>query len=163
MSLFIIVVFSILGYSKYTNSPIYIDREFRQFFNDFKNDAERHKTPLDLYQLTITFVPTLPGTVAAQCFIRTNTVEVSEELWQVLSTSQKKALIYHELGHCVLLRDHVEGGILFPSNSNAYLCPLSLMYPTVDPMDVCFDEFKDFYTEELFTNPYNQKVFPRRN
>jgi hypothetical protein len=37
------------------------------------------------------------------------------------------------------------------------------MYPTIDPMDVCFDEFEEMYVSELFTNPYNQKVFPRRN
>ena len=161
-SLAMLIIFAVLGWSRYTNSPIYVDREFRQFFNDFQNDAKRYKVQLNLYQLTISFVPSLPNSIAAQCFIRTNTVEVAEDVWQILSTSQKKALIYHELGHCLLLRDHVKDGILFPAARSDELCPVSLMHPTIDPMYSCYDEFEEMYARELFTNPYNQKVF-RRN
>jgi hypothetical protein len=158
-TLIVLTILTIMGWSKFTNSPIYVDREFRSFFNDFQNDAKRHNTFLHLSQLTISFEKTLPQDVAAHCFPKTNTVEVSAEIWQTLSTPQKKSLIYHELGHCVLLRDHVEDGILF---SDVAVCPVSLMYPTTDPMTKCFPEFEELYAKELFTNPYNQKLLPER-
>jgi hypothetical protein len=161
LSLAVVIIYSILGWSKFTNSPIYVDREFRPFFNDFKNDAKKYNVSLNLYKLRIYFVPTLPDTVAARCFLRTNTVQLAENVWQILSTAQKKALIYHELGHCLLLRDHVSDGILYPSTTSNELCPVSVMYPTIDPMIACYDEFEEMYIRELFTNPYNQKVFRR--
>jgi hypothetical protein len=154
-----VVILGVSGWSKLTNSPVYIDKEFQQFFNDFKIDAKKYNTFLHLAQLTISFVPSLQGTIAAQCFPRSNTIEVAADVWQTLSTSQKKSLIYHELGHCVLLRDHVEDGILF---SDVSICPVSIMYPTIDPMTDCFPKFKELYAEELFTNPYNQKLLPNR-
>jgi hypothetical protein len=160
-SLTMVIIFCVLGWSKFTNSPIYIDREFREFFNDFKNDAIKYKVPLDFYQLTVSFVPVLPDGVAAQCFYRTNTIEVASDIWQVLSTPQKKALLYHELGHCLLLRDHVPDTIMYPSKTSDELCPISLMHPTIDPMFSCYTEFEEMYNRELFTNPYNQKVFRR--
>jgi len=161
LSLTVVILFSILGWSKFTNSPIYVDPEFSQFFNDFKNDAKKYNVPLDLYKLRIYFVPALPDNVVGRCFAVTNTVQLSESTWQVLSTAQKKALIYHELGHCLLLRDHVSGGTPHRSTTSNELCPISVMYPTIDSMISCYYEFEEMYIRELFTNPHNQKVFRR--
>lgn len=67
-------------------------------------------------------------------------VRINEETWTPLCDLQKRALIFHELGHCILGRDH--------TTSN-----LSYMYPD---LQTC-----QFYLEnqaqldaELFSTPY---------
>jgi hypothetical protein len=59
-----------------------------------------------------------------------------------MSEYQKINLIFHELGHCVLNRDHV------PSDS-VRLCPTSFMYDTVMGTG-CIKDHYDEYIKEMF-------------
>ena len=49
---------------------------------------------------------------AAQCAISgpARIISVDENRWATLCDAQKKAVIWHELGHCVLHRDHTNDG-----------------------------------------------------
>lgn len=59
---------------------------------------------------------------------------------------RREILISHELGHCVLHRDHTEAVIGFDQ-------PASIMYPSIAPYDVqFFDANRVYYYAEL-TNP----------
>ena len=46
----------------------------------------------------------------ATCARSTGTITVDETRWADLCPLQRRALIFHELGHCVLMRDHTNDG-----------------------------------------------------
>ena len=157
MFIFIILAISIpLTISEFTNSPVFIDSEFSSFFEEFKSDAKKYNTELNLRKMMTIFSDNVGTGIAAYCLPATNTIVISSRVWQTLHTRGKKALLYHEWGHCALRRDH--------SYDNIGTCPTSLMYPTIDPMLLCYNnETEDYYNRELFINPHNYRKFYRRN
>lgn len=151
--IFLLFLIVLLAFSKALNSPLYIDPEFRSIFYQFSNDAERYKIKPDFFKLITVFDDELSFGTAAYCLPNTNTVVVSYPIYKNLSSDGKKALLYHEWGHCTLKRDHVQKTVEYKSLS----CPVSLMYPYIDPVEFCYPILEDLYTKELFTNPYNFK------
>lgn len=139
--------------SKYTNSPVYIDREFSHFFNEFNEEAKRYNVIPDYHKLTITFSNSMPPKAIGFCIPFSNTIMISPKSWQTLSTNSKKLLLFHELGHCTLKRDHAVATFFSPM-----LCPVSIMYPYITPIERCFSALKESYIRELFTNPYNLPI-----
>lgn len=69
-------------------------------------------------------------------------IEINQLYWKQLSEYQRIGLIFHELGHCVLNREHVE------SNS-VMLCPTSFMYPSV-LTNFCVEKHYQEYIKEMF-------------
>lgn len=69
-------------------------------------------------------------------------VEIDSEYWFTISELQKRHLIMHELGHCVLGRDDI------PLNS-VEVCPSSFMTAQV-MQDFCLEEYFDSYIKEMF-------------
>jgi hypothetical protein len=84
------------------------------------------------------------GTVGAcyYIFIR-EVVIVDQKWWRYASPTSRKQLIYHELGHCVLDKDHVDE--IMHGNG----CPVSLMHSYV-VSDSCFNEHEHYYLQDLF-------------
>ena len=146
-----------LSISKFYNTPIYINPTFYPYLEEFKKDSEKYKTPIDMYKLTTVFKDKLSRGIAAYCVPSTNSVVVSRESWEILSSAGKKALLYHEWAHCTLRRDHTED-----RHADKSLCPKSIMYPYITDVEYCFDNLEEEYIEELFTNPYNYEKFLRR-
>lgn len=151
-------IISVLSVSKIFNTPLYVDPEFEIIFNQFKKDAKKYNADVDLYKLTTIFNEQLPSGIAAYCLPATNTVVVSREVWQDLNDNGKEALLYHEWGHCTLKREHAED-MQIPYS----YCPISIMHPYIHPVESCYSDLRDFYVEELFTNPYNYEKIPRRD
>lgn len=154
--LLVIVAISLLR-SKYTNTPIYVHPEFHPYLESFKKDADTYKVHVDFYKM-VTVFSNMKGEspVAAYCLPATNTVVVSINTWNSIDFKTRKALLYHEWGHCLLKRDHAE-------NINySTMCPESLMFPYIDPLQRCYQLHESSYNKELFTNPYNYKTFARR-
>lgn len=141
--------------SKITNNPIYTDSEFQPYLSDFKNDAIQNKTPLNLYKLITIFSRRVDVGVAAYCIPSSKTVVISTSVWETLNEGGKKALLYHEWGHCILRREHVD------QYDYSTLCPVSIMYPFIDPLKKCYLLNQESYNRELFTNPFNFKKFSR--
>ena len=57
----------------------------------------------------------------ARCIHSTKTILVNRVFWNKISTSNKKELIYHELGHCALNLRHNDGIMkmsTFQTNNN---------------------------------------------
>jgi hypothetical protein len=69
-------------------------------------------------------------------------ISIHYAYFQNASVEQKYALVIHELGHCTLGKDHVEG---YRKNG----CPKSIMHPS-DGLFGCFFKDQDYYFRELF-------------
>lgn len=143
-------------YSKLSNRPVYTDPNFKTYLDLFEKDAKKHNVNLDLYKTITIFGIVSEESVAAYCVPNTKTIVVSKKTWNELDESSRKALLYHEWGHCILRRDHAEQINYFS------MCPESLMYPYIDPMKTCYKKYEDWYNEELFLNPLNFDKFSRR-
>lgn len=69
-------------------------------------------------------------------------IEISSEFWSRTSEDAKNALIFHELGHCVLNLDHY--GSIMPDD-----CPSSLMNHYL-PDHTCISRHWDRYMFDMF-------------
>ena len=69
-------------------------------------------------------------------------IEIDSEYWFTISELQKRNLIIHELGHCVLDRDDI------PLNS-VEICPSSFMSERI-MYDFCLEQHFDEYVKEMF-------------
>lgn len=68
----------------------------------------------------------------------TSTITVDETRWADLCELQRRALIFHELGHCVLLREHTNDGD-----------PISYMNPALRTCEY-FEQNKTALDDEMF-------------
>lgn len=122
---------------------------FESYVNTFNEEHLRYKNAeLPALQLAkISFVDDIPGPVVGRCFLRDRRIEIEKNYWKYASESMRESLIYHELGHCYLNRDHfdVQRGRV----------PVSLMN-TVLVEARHFDSFRNEYLEELFTKRTGQ-------
>lgn len=76
---------------------------------------------------------------------------IRKEWWDSESESSRRLMIFHELGHCSLGRDHNDNRI--PNKSNTMLYPESIMSSTLMSPDY-FSTYEREYYIELFTkNP----------
>jgi hypothetical protein len=75
--------------------------------------------------------------------IRWGYVEIDQTYWGEISEYQKINLIFHELGHCVLGRDHE------PWGNSVMMCPSSFMYYMVLSTE-CIQNNYDAYIQEMF-------------
>lgn len=163
LSLMMLTIITILislpfAISEFTNTPVYIHPEFEKTFNEFREDAKKYKVNLNLSKLITIFSHKVEDGTAAFCIPKTNTIVVSSSIWSTLNDNARKALLYHEWGHCILKREHVELYSFAPLQ-----CPISIMYPYIDPMNLCYNkDNQESYNRELFTNPYGFETFSRR-
>lgn len=67
---------------------------------------------------------------------------VDKSWWDSASDLSKEQLIFHELGHCVLLKKH-------NTNKLPDWCPESIMNP-YHIGNYCYGKYRDYYLEELF-------------
>lgn len=68
-------------------------------------------------------------------------VVISERYWDRATARDKKATVYHELGHCSLDKDHEEGDLEDG-------CPQSLMNPYTIT-EYCMEKHWKYYVEQL--------------
>ena len=118
--------------------------EFYPYIQEFESYSK-----LNTSQVPISFA-NLEGNTAGVCHyfrmgegpIRWGYIEIDEPNWKLMSQNQKVNLIFHELGHCVLGRDHT------PKNS-VEACPSSFMDDTI-LSNYCLElHYKD-YLHEMF-------------
>lgn len=135
-------------YSRATNRPIYMHPDVNQYYLSFKKDAKLYGVSLNLHKLTTIFSDTVPEATAAYCLPHIKLVVVSIRTWKTLNENGRKALLYHEWGHCILRREHTEVFV------NMSFCPKSLMYPYIEPLQSCYNNTtRESYHKELFTTP----------
>lgn len=86
----------------------------------------------------------------AECFYEDNLIVLRAESWEFYGDARKEALLYHELGHCMLgIEQHVN---TLDSEGN----PTSLMNLKLIEEEIYLDN-QDYYLDNLF-NDKNIKV-----
>jgi hypothetical protein len=122
-----------------------VDPEFQPFVESFE-----HLYGKSIGDIPINFGNTLDKRAAATCFFQMDgrrEIVVSRHHWEYfksVSIVSLEPIIWHELGHCVLLRKHSSGTMRMKNR----LVPTSLMYPAVEYWQ--FQELRDYYSQELF-------------
>jgi hypothetical protein len=130
-----------------------IDPEFLPFVQSF--ERRWGKTVDDI---PVNFGNVQDKGTAAACFYQLDgrrEIVVSKYYWEHFKVAAPRSLefiIWHELGHCVLLRKHTHSTMTYQNKT----IPTSLMFPSVFYHQL--DELKEYYTEELF-NPKNGRHF----
>lgn len=82
----------------------------------------------------------LPQGVAGRCNPFINLVQLDLDQYLKLAPIERKALIFHELGHCLCGLGH--------DNTKLGSCIGDLMYPQMD-YALCYIKNWDLYTERL--------------
>ncbi|MBI1859597.1 MAG: hypothetical protein HYR96_01600 [Deltaproteobacteria bacterium] len=121
--------------------------EFASYVSTFEAEAAARGQELHVDNLVIKLDSSLPNTIRAQCQERpfaTPTIAVNQTIWDKSSDEDKEALLMHELGHCVLHRDHKKGD--FPDGT-----AISLMR-AVSPYGKSYEAHRQYYLDELFDN-----------
>lgn len=75
-------------------------------------------------------------------------IYIDENFWEQSDDSFKEELIFHELGHCVLNRDHDDRLVGMNIENTVYIIPKTIMYPYVFG-GIIYEKFHDYYTREL--------------
>lgn len=80
--------------------------------------------------------------IAGVCNYVYDFVFIDEPKWLMADETVREIIMFHELGHCVLKRDHVW-------HEDEKRCPPSIMkYKVIDPG--CYEKYRDHYIKELF-------------
>ncbi len=133
-----------------------VDRALWPYFERFEIAAAEQNMDIDLIQTetTGTIEDIEDENVAGLCNYATNRlghivenhVTIDLEFWNRFNDNVKEMIVFHELGHCVLGRDHKEGQL------QDGRC-LSIMRSGLEPCrDIYNSATKDYYIDELF-NP----------
>lgn len=135
----------------------------------------------DIKDLSIEIVP-LESSIAGICYTRplSKLIKINQEVWAELSIIEKKGLIFHELGHCVLKRMHSEPTDTEGLDAGTKLykkfekwafdsgfvkriprlkdgCPGSMMHPSIFS-ERCLEDNYQYYIEELFDRTQFNKI-----
>lgn len=105
---------------------------------------EGHDIIID--NLVLHFTANLGEEILGQCSLGvTPAILISEYYWDALTEIEKTITVFHELGHCILLRSHDEVEI----NMGGYVVPQSVMYPYILEGEI-YSTYWKYYTHELF-------------
>lgn len=142
-----ITLFQSCGPIDLGEAPHYPDFSTDPIFTPYIQEFEYY-SGTDSFRVPIGFGDLKPGT-AGTCHTSTvggvvvsAYIKIDSEFWKRATHLQKINLIFHELGHCLLRREHVRG---FLPNG----CPNSFMYDSV-MSDSCLNRNFNLYISEMF-------------
>lgn len=131
-----------LGYTTGCGKLGSIEEETRPYVDTFKAIANSRGLSIDWDEISIAFKD-LDGNIAGTCY-SSGHIDIDPDSWKRFSDEEREVLVFHELGHCVLGRDHTEG--TFSDNA-----PVSIMNPII-MYTVYYKRRRDYYRSELFDN-----------
>lgn len=119
------------------------------YFERFERAGAEQGVEIDLVRSRITgVIENIPAeSVAGQCNFYShspNHVIIDSEFWSRASDNFKEMIVFHELGHCILNRDHREG------RTNSGFCVSIMRSGELPCRDAYTDVNKPYYVEELF-------------
>lgn len=146
----IITVFTGCGEEIHT-SELIIDSDLLEYFERFKIEAEKRNIPIDYKSMNVEghIGEIVDKGVVGQCQTYANgnkAVIIEKEYWEKSSNLKKEFIVFHELGHCILNRAHLDatgagGNCNSIMNSGSAACKLDYT-----------PENREMLLEELFTN-----------
>ncbi len=135
--------------------------EFEVYFQKFEaHSAEMGRSTFGDENISITFAK-LNENEAGRCewhFINGRRILIDPDKWATMDDSSREPLIHHELGHCLLRREHEPTEARIPDTRTAtenprreteFVGPKSIMNPTSLP-GVVYNRNRDYYLKELF-------------
>ena len=155
----------ITHYCSILQSEKNIDPEFLPFYHSFLKEAQSRGFNLTHLNISINFKPTLENKKQSlainnekelgYCEIRFTQdpfINIDPASWSQMSTTQREMTVYHELGHCLLLKGHT-------STKTHDHRQLSLMNSASFP-DQEYLSNRDHYLDELFKyRPYHLRDY----
>ncbi len=125
-----------------------VDNRLLAYFNKFETEANKRGLAYDLSALEITgVIENIPeDNVAGTCQYGRHLAHVTVDInyWNNTSELNREMVVFHELGHCVLLRDHEEYSFqngICASIMNSGTTNCSLAYNLSN---------REYYLDELF-------------
>ncbi len=118
--------------------------EFAPYVHTFEEEGRARGKEFQVSSLIIVR-ETLSPKIRAQCRkspLAAPVIAVNSAIWDASSPMDREALLMHELGHCIVGRDHTEGEL-------ADGAPLSLMR-SISPYGSSYKGHRDYYLNELF-------------
>jgi len=141
--LFLFISISACG-DKKTQS---INPLFVPYVDAFFEEAKNRNINIALSDFDLTMRFAVVDEFIGTCNTGNVTIEIDRESWRSFSNVNKEWLIFHELGHCILGRDHNN-----EKNDNGEC--RSVMNETINNLNcstnLCSSLWKDYYFDELF-------------
>lgn len=147
----LLILVVIISCGKETDDNQYIANELQQYFDQFEVEAAQYDIEVDIDDLDLSgYIENIQsnGTVG-QCKIYSDGMQevvIDERYWSRIGYAEKEFLVFHELGHCILGRDHDDSEIV------GDICK-SIMRSGLTDCSVLYDEVnRELYIKELFEN-----------
>ncbi len=125
-----------------------IDPELAPHLEVFKAEAQQRGIPMNINNLIMKFTKKFDKTeTLAQCqYGLVPTIVVGLEFWRYSDLKTREQVVFHELGHCILGRDHLDDSV----NLGGYnIIPKSIM-STMLFSSTFYDHNRTYYIDELF-------------
>jgi len=127
-----------------------VDEQLWTYFDRFAAEAKLRNLNFDqeLFELTAEISSISDEGVAGTCqwhSRRANHVTVDLDFWNRASDIGKEFVVFHELGHCILYRDH------FEDQFENGVCQSIMRSGTLDCTDAFNRTNREYYLDELFS------------
>ncbi len=129
------------------NDPITVDTELQSYFNSFIAEGAKRGVSVDLSEIYGLIEEIDEENVAGQCSYSSahpNRIIIDKSYWERASIAYRELVVFHELGHCSLMRDHRDDSSpngICQSIMNSGLSDCRLLYN---------DQNREAYLDELF-------------
>ena len=148
-TLFVIFVLFLSACNKDDNDIVETDLELIPYFDMFAEEGLERGLLVDYeaerIEGLLQFIN--DGNILGKCFqneVKPRKVIIDINFWNQANEYEKQFLVFHELGHCFLLRGHDNS---LDSDGNC----VSIMRASVDACDFNFDDStREAYLDELF-------------
>lgn len=129
------------------NPTLRIQSGYEKYVTMFEKYSYTTNNHFKVNNLIVTSVPEISGTIIAQCrkyWYPAPKITVSIKIWNTLTETEREMVFLHELGHCLLDRQHYDH---LKENGD----PISLMAPIIFSPATYLNN-KEYYIKELFEN-----------
>lgn len=107
-----------------------IDPELQPYVMSFHFEAMKRGKDIDVTKISAkikTVTNKYGERVVGVCFMGLSSIEIDVDYWKIASYNEKETLVFHELGHCALKREHKNGydnlGVPFSIMNSTLLWP----------------------------------------
>lgn len=143
-------------------SPANIGSQFQPYLTKFLNNGKSFNRTLSANHLTITFNSALSGSnTLGQCSFNPQypsigqRIEINPDFWNNVDTASREYVLFHELGHCLLLRDHDNNEV---ETEDGYFLQKSIMSTYFSTSEYYTNNYES-YLHELFTENSTNVAF----
>lgn len=128
------------------NSQATIDPAFEPYVARFVLEGTAEGKEVDISKLSVNFSDETRSVAGGIEFgsCTGHSIKIVRKFWQETSEANREALLYHELGHCVLRRQHLGG------TEESLGIPKSVMVSDSAIVAAYWRTNRDYYIHELF-------------